>query len=273
MLTKLEDMAGNFLAVAMLLFWVFLIAYATGVLQEVRKPNTSGANNQQPPASVAVLNNNKPAAEQTANNQASEDRKIQAALVAETQQLAKFTEWLVAATFIVGVAGLWNVIITRGSSRRQLCAYVLPDSALIIDGNMLNPPQPARVNIPGIVLTIKNTGQTPAYKVVSWMQIEVLPTNQENALVIPRLQNLFSLTLGVGTPFSKAMWFHRPVTAAEVQAISAGTTAIFLYGRIEYRDAFKRKRWSNFRFRYTAALFPPLPGAILNTCESGNESI
>jgi len=62
------------------------------------------------------------------------------------------------------VATVW-VLIFNG--RRQLRAYVLPENMGIFDGTTVNPPQPQRAGIPGVAMLIKNSGQTPAYRVVS----------------------------------------------------------------------------------------------------------
>jgi hypothetical protein len=165
-----------------------------------------------------------------------------------------------------------TILIMVRNGRRQLRAYVLPDVASIIDGTMLTPPQPARINIPGIGMLIKNCGQTPAYKVVSWAQIAVIPIQNENtALAIPPIQEQFFNTLGAGSTFNKAIWFDRPLAANEIADIALGTRAVYLYGRIEYRDAFRKHRFSDFRLRYTGQ-FPPIPNAVLNFSETGNDA-
>jgi hypothetical protein len=138
---------------------------------------------------------------------------------------------------------------------------------------MLAPPQPAKANIPGTFMLIKNYGRTPAYSVLSWMEIAVITVVQENiALTVPAsLAHQFPLTLGSGGSFSKALWFSRALTANEITDIANGTQAIYVYGRIEYTDAFRKKHFTNFRLRYTGQ-FPPLPSNILNFSERGNEA-
>jgi hypothetical protein len=121
------------------------------------------------------------------------------------------------------------------------------------------------------VFVWKNHGQTPAAKVVSWTALAVIEPINERQLVVPPLQNIFARHLGAGAESTKSLWYGRPLTPNEIADVAAGARAIYLYGRIEYRDIFDKKRWTNFRFAY-AGQFPPLPGAIFNTCENGNDA-
>ena len=80
------------------------------------------------------------------------------------------------------------------------------------------------------------------------------------------------LTISVLAVFStKNLWFDRPLTATEIADIVAGGRGIYAYGRIEYTDAFERRRFTNFRLRYNGR-FPPLANSIFNFCESGNNA-
>jgi hypothetical protein len=158
------------------------------------------------------------------------------------------------------------------NGRRQLRAYVSPENVGILEGNMLSPPQPAKANVPGIGMLIKNSGQTPAYKVISWAQIEVIPVKDENnTLIVPPMQERFFNTLPAGGTFNKSLWFVRPLTANEITDIANGVRAIYLFGRVEYIDAFKKRRFTNFRLHYMGQ-FPPIPNAILNFSERGNDA-
>src|ERR1700733_5256802 len=177
---------------------------------------------------------------------------------------------------VVAIGGIVVAIRTlnhmRESSERQLQAYVLPDKSSIVDGTMLTPPQPAKMNVPGVTMLIRNFGQTPAYKVISWAQIAVIAVENENTmLVVPPLQKRFSNTVGPGGTNNKALWFDRPLAANEITDIAAGVRGIYLYGKIEYQDAFNRLRFTNFRLRYTGP-FPPHPEAIFWFSENGNDS-
>ncbi len=175
--------------------------------------------------------------------------------------------------FLQFAALIWTVLVMIFNGRRQLRAYVAVDTVGIFEGNMVSPPQPARVNTPGIAMFIKNYGQTPAYKVVSMFRIAVIAvTDEVLSLVLPeQLEERFATTLSSGSTFNKAVWFDRPLTPNEIADIGTGVRAIYVYGRIQYVDAFKKKRISNFRLHYTGQ-FPPLPDAVLSISDKGNEA-
>lgn len=183
----------------------------------------------------------------------------------------KIAAWAVGIALLQFLALVSTIWVMIRSSRRQLRAYVLPEHGSISEGNMLNPPQPARANIPGVVMAIKNSGQTPAYNLISWMQITVIQEAHENTLVVPPLVDQFPLTLGVNSSFTKSLWLDRALTPNEIAEIGNGKRGIYVYGRIEYQDAFKVKRFANFRLRYMGQ-FPPLPNAIFWFCASGNDA-
>jgi len=95
--------------------------------------------------------------------------------------------------------------------------------------------------------------------------------NEDNALVLPPLQQRFPLTLGSGSTFNKSFWLDRPLAANEIADIAAGVRAIYVYGRIEYRDAFEKERFANFRLHYSGP-YPPVPNAVLYFSEKGNDA-
>jgi hypothetical protein len=174
--------------------------------------------------------------------------------------------------FLQFIALVWTVIVMIRNGRRQLRAYVLPENSGILEGTTLVPPQPAKANVPGVGMLIKNGGQTPAYNVISVAKIAVIPVVNENtALPLPPMVQQFPLTLGAGSTFSKALWFDRPLTVQEISDIGIGIQAIYLFGRIEYRDAFKKRHFANFRLHYMGQ-FPPHPTAYFNFSQRGNDA-
>jgi len=148
----------------------------------------------------------------------------------------------------------------------------MPENAGLYDGTTIVPAQPARNGIPGVSMFIKNSGQTPAYRVVSWMGIDVVPVADEGRLVPPPMEENFSLTLAAGTTFNKAIWFHRQLAANEITELANGTRGIYVYGRIEYRDAFRQSRFTNFRLVYTNSQYPAAAGAGFNFSMRGNDA-
>jgi hypothetical protein len=192
---------------------------------------------------------------------------------AEPRPFMTHGEWVLSVITAIYVLISYRTLrAIRKSSERQLRAYVLPESAGIYDGTTVTPPQQGRANIPGIAMLIKNSGQTPAYNVISWLQLAVVAVRDEYMLTVPPLTQNFPNTLGANGTFSKALWFDRQLTAGEIADIVSGVKAIYVYGRIEYRDTFKKKHFSNFRLHYTNADFPPQPNAIVNFSTAGNDA-
>lgn len=182
-------------------------------------------------------------------------------------------EW---ALFLVGFGGVYVAISTlnhlRRSTERQFRAYLFLQSGDIFEGSMLAPPVLTKTGFPWVHISIKNSGQTPAYEVISWLQIAVSTPANENTLAMPLpLRRVSANNLGPGSTFTKNLWFDRPLTPPEIVDIGTGTRGIYLYGRIEYRDAFDVSRFTNFRLRYNG-VFPPLPNSIFNFCEGGNDA-
>jgi hypothetical protein len=81
---------------------------------------------------------------------------------------------MLMATWVLALFSAAQFGITRTTAKRQVRAYVSVDATLI-DGTLVNPPQLWRKDWPGILIVMKNTGQTPAYRATSWAQIDVIP--------------------------------------------------------------------------------------------------
>lgn len=180
---------------------------------------------------------------------------------------------IVAASAAIQAAAL---IVTLGiavrNGRRQLRAYVFPNDAVLAEGMMIEPPMPEHKDEPGVILNFRNSGQTPAYKVVSWGEIKVLLATEETTLKVPKkLERKFASNIGPNGIMPKAQWSARVLTQEEIGDLAVAKRVIYYHGRIEYVDAFKRKRWTNFRLRY-AGQFPPPKGVTFNFCEKGNEA-
>jgi hypothetical protein len=172
--------------------------------------------------------------------------------------------------FLQFTALVCTVLVMVLTGRRQLRAYVLPEAGSLYDGTTLVPPQPAKTNFPFVSLTLKNSGQTPAYRVTGYIQIAVTPVaNEDAALILQPVEERFSLTLGSGTTFHKSVWLDRALAANEIADIATGVRAIYMYGRIEYRDAFNKRRFVNIRLHYTG-VYPPVGNPLLLFSQKGN---
>jgi hypothetical protein len=175
------------------------------------------------------------------------------------------------AAFLQFLALVATVLVMVRNGRRQLRAYIFPERVTLVDGSMLNPPVAAHANEPGVVIALRNSGRTPGYRVTSWAKIEVVEPIHEASLVVPPLPSQFPSWIGANSEITKAIWFGRPLTPNEVADVVSARRCIYLFGRIEYFDAFKRKRFTTFRLAY-AGPFPPPQGVIFNFCNQGNDA-
>jgi hypothetical protein len=175
----------------------------------------------------------------------------------------------VLLTFVT--AGLiWTGFLQVRTTREQLRAYVFPDAAAVWEGTTLNTPRNDRIDWPGIELSWRNSGQTPAKNVVCWAQIEVVEPINEQRLIVPTLKNIFSNNLGADKAGTKSLWYTRALTPNEIADVRAGARAIYLFGRIEYTDIFNVSHHTDFRLSYSG-LFPP-KGGIMSVTEKGNDA-
>lgn len=157
------------------------------------------------------------------------------------------------------------------SSRRQLRAFVGPESYDLMEGSMLNPPQPARANEPGAIVRIKNFGPTVAYKVRIVTRVAIIEPINEHTLVQQPLVDGFHSVLGPTVPSSSTAWLGRQLTPGEITDIRAGVKAIYVYGRVEYLDIFRRKRFTTYRLRY-AGQFPTAAPVMMTFAAEGNDA-
>lgn len=210
-----------------------------------------------------------------------------------TAPLDPLTQRYMWAT-IIGVVGAWiglvilicQTVMSRRTAQRQLRAYVLSDSSMIV--NVANPvplyagqvlaETDARITNtaagPGAFMQIKNLGQTPAFKVVHWGYIcfRECPLNASLPARTAPPFNPPSLVLGPGQIATKMLELNPALTAAQITALRNGTGAIYVYGEITYEDAFKKSRMTKYRVMYHR-----MGGAIgistgLNFCDEGNEA-
>lgn len=162
------------------------------------------------------------------------------------------------------------------TTRRQLRAYVFSETSVLIDGTDIKPPPHIdRTDQPGIAMTIKNSGQTPASSVVHWSEMQVATIDREWAMNPPaKLDRLSPSIISPQGINNKFMWLNRPLSAQEKLGIQNGTYAIYLYGRIEYVDAFQMPHWSIYRLRYSGSAWPPYGtgGASMTFCQDGNDA-
>jgi hypothetical protein len=218
--------------------------------------------------------------EYTTNVRLKEPTAVSAAQRREPPQLppsrASFTlpDEIALGALTVGLAQaialIWTVWLAGRTAQRQLRAYVVPETYDLLSGAVLNPPQPAYANDPAVELVIKNTGQTPAYKVRTHAQLSVIAANAESSLIVPPMQLEQYSILGPNVSSRIFRRLNRNLTPQEIAGIQTGAMAIYLYGRTEYVDAFKRRRFTTFRMRYSGQ-WPLTAVSGMNFATEGND--
>lgn len=172
-------------------------------------------------------------------------------------------------TFIGTVFVGWTLMEQRHTSRRELRAYVFPESVGITDGYAYPERQMPKGEIGGAII-IKNTGQTPAYDVCHWGEVAIADCENENTLVAPSIPiSDFGSSVPPGGTINKLRNLGRALTPEEKAAVEAGKSAIYFYGRIDYRDAFNQRQWATYRFSWNGK-FPIPKDMLMNFARSGN---
>jgi hypothetical protein len=150
------------------------------------------------------------------------------------------------------IAGLAIVLLTLIASGLLIVAYLGITTARVGMRAYVAVAEARLENIgdgqtPIAVVTIKNFGRTPAYQLVQWARVgaDVFPLKNEPPKVNEDKTSPTRALAPQGTVILRPK-YKAPLTAASMAALEAGTHAIYVEGKIEYRDAFNRKRRTNY---------------------------
>ena len=185
-------------------------------------------------------------------------------LVAFAGLLAFFTVVLAIATGGLFVA-TWNLVRDgRRHSERQLRAYINCIDAKVRDFDGPN----ASANI-----TLRNSGQTPAYNVVTIITGKLAEYPLATPLEFhPDAERKRNGVVGVGLNFYIKPPIREPsLLPLHRSLIEAGSAGFYVYGRCDYRDAFGRDLWTTFRVVYNGSIWAREPGDM-TVCEGGNDA-
>lgn len=144
--------------------------------------------------------------------------------------VAIFTWTLWRSTRLLWVSG-------ERHSERQLRAYVMVDIVDIDNLSMGGNPE--------ATLTFKNSGQTPAVELTHWaaMGFSTFPLTGP----LPRRDGqLPARPLAPGATTIVNTGIDRPLNAATLNALMAGTHALYVTGEIRYTDAFGKLRETDY---------------------------
>ena len=159
---------------------------------------------------------------------------------------------------------IWTI---RDNAQRQLRAYVIIGGFRKVEKFALN-------ETPHVAITFDNVGQTPAYDATWLSGINVLPYPMEKTALQGFAFPECEMIIDKNDPrwfFGKSVdidkYKDKAITDDEWKSLSSGSAAIYLVGRICYRDIFQKTRrtdfcmlwrWDNGRFGDAIA------------CEKGN---
>lgn len=165
-----------------------------------------------------------------------------------------------AIALVAMLVGFLQYTVMRSSAKRQLRAYVHLDNAWYEQTDATNW---------GVTYRIKNFGQTPAYKVKVLEAAKVVDWNNGKPAV-PIATEGFSLgVMGPGGDFvDNEATLQGSATRAELET---GSKAIYLVGRVDYIDAFHRKRWTTFQLYIGGGV--GCSGNELYSDDEGNDAI
>jgi len=175
--------------------------------------------------------------------------------------LVILTGGLVAATVLLVFPGLYQAFIARSAARQQLRAYVGFEEGSINSTNLALPP--------AAQIKITNSGATPAFDVFHRVRMAVGAFPGPPALA----DQTRAATDGKSVLFPRVSTSTRAdldhvLTAVELAELTAHTAAIYVYGEVTYRDAFRRQRRTYYRLMtFTTGTF-----GNLYFCNDGNNA-
>jgi hypothetical protein len=200
---------------------------------------------------------------------------------------SKITDAVIAAlTFFLAIfTGLlvWVGNKQEKTTRRQMRAFIYLNNGSIY--NIASPLAPLAIYKPTgaelispsegplAQLTIKNSGPTPAFKVahLGGICISDYPLSGELPPLI-RVKNPPSSAIPPEGINTKNVRIALPLTSDQIAGLRNGTMAIWVYGEITYRDAFRRKRVSQYRLFHNNASGAIGVSTDLTWAEGGNEA-
>ena len=130
---------------------------------------------------------------------------------------------------------------TADYSRQQLRAYLGASETFITDV--------AAGEKPAVECTVRNFGQTPAYRVSYWAETKLLDSQADTFERGEAEGGARTVNPGRDGFIIKSK-LAEPLTEEDMSKIKLGTAAIYFYGVISYRDAFSRRRKTEFRYQH-----------------------
>ena len=131
---------------------------------------------------------------------------------------------------------------TADNGHRQLRAYVFPEQANLIWQGAAKPT--------AAEVVIKNSGQTPAYRLSTATTIVVSDYPLQTDLHDPALPDSHTVIPPAGSS-TVSVAMQQPLSTDQLKAIQKGTQAIYTLGVLAYTDAFGECRMTRYKLFYT----------------------
>ena len=133
----------------------------------------------------------------------------------------------------------WESSVDNG--HRQLRAYIFPDQANLVW-------QTSKPMVAEII--IKNSGQTPAYRLSTATAVTIGDNPLQGDLRVPAMLPNHTVVPPAGN-YALSIPLPQALTADQLRAVQKGTQAIYAVGEISYEDAFGECRMTRYRFFYS----------------------
>jgi ribosomal protein L7/L12 len=155
------------------------------------------------------------------------------------------------------------VAVTSDTAERQLRAYVTVIKARI-SGYAVGA-------YPECMITLKNTGQTPARRLRVNLSFRLLysPASEADLAITP-IDEMSQTTLGAGDEIKPRAKSPMPMLQDALDAIRLDGAAYYILGQVTYFDIFNKQQQTNFRFRFNNRSLVINDGTV-EVCPDGND--
>jgi hypothetical protein len=174
-------------------------------------------------------------------------------------------EWMLSIVTLM----LWGATLglVRGADKnaeRQLRAYVSTVQGRVTRFTLDEPVQ--------ILVTIKNSGQTPAYEFQHFMAVAMTDNPPKERMPPIKWDKPHVSAMGPGQIVTVGGGFPDYVLSERDKAdIEAGRAAIWAYGEIRYKDAFGVSRSTHFKYCFEGKVVTEISGHMYSAAD-GNKA-
>jgi len=168
-------------------------------------------------------------------------------------------------TVVLAAIGMVQAGISRESARQQLRAYIS------VEAREVAIPRMTDSNRYEFHLVMKNSGLTPAYAVTQASWAGLRPHPLPDGTVFPLPTDTKPASGGVVNPRQEREFVataEAQLSATDIDAKDAGIMALYLYTRVDYKDAFGRPRYTTFGQRIARGGGHPFGVDLAEYCDS-----